>query len=222
MAIREAPARLAHAVDWLIAAHGREANWFWRLKFQKLDQHVRFDQRKYGWSWVPGTTSWVIPTSFSVIALSQAKNRGIKRADELAERIETGTSMLIDRMCPGGGWNAGNGFAFGVVSNPHVDATSVALLALRGQVDQASVQTSLAWLVNRLPECPSPYSTAWGILGLAAYQGLDRAVDNTIRRAENRLITLLQSPRTDDAGTLGICALALGTADGENAFEVLA
>ena len=31
-----------------------------------------------------------------------------------------GASMLLDRMCPGGGWNSGNGVAFGVALAPHI------------------------------------------------------------------------------------------------------
>ena len=77
--------------------------------------------------------------------------------------------MHLDRMCPGGGWNAGNGVAFVVAYSAYIDATAIALLALAGQEKQPAVQASLAWLVKRLPGCPSPYSLAWGVLALAAY-----------------------------------------------------
>jgi hypothetical protein len=222
MAIREAPVRLTHAIDWLVAAHGREANWFWRWKFQNMDRHVKFDPTKYGWSWVPGTVSWVIPTAFSLIALCQASNRGLNKTDELAERIETGTRMLLDRMCPGGGWNAGNGVAFGVPYSPYIDATAIALLALRGHVDQPGVQASFSWLMKRLPGCLSPYSMAWGILALAAYRVIDSTVVELLSGAGSSLISLIKSPGANDAGTLAICALALEAAEGENVFEVLA
>jgi hypothetical protein len=32
--------------------------------------------------------------------------------------------MLLDRMCPGGGWNAGNSVVYGVPLTPHIDATA--------------------------------------------------------------------------------------------------
>jgi hypothetical protein len=89
---------LESASHWLVDAKGREANWFWRWKFQTVDKSAQFNPAKYGWSWVSGTTSWVIPTAFALIALQQIKSRGLNP-----------TGMLLDRMSPGGGWNAGNG-----------------------------------------------------------------------------------------------------------------
>src|SRR5712692_3361943 len=97
----------------------------------------------------PGTTSWVIPTAFALIALQQARQRGYGKTAQLTERIDLGASMLLDRMCPGGGWNSGNGVAFGVPLAPHIDATSIALLALTRREEDPCVQRSLHWLENR-------------------------------------------------------------------------
>jgi len=105
---------LASEIQWLIDARGREASWFWRWKLRTFDNKVQFDPAKFGWSWVSGTTSWVIPTAFALIALAQARQRGYNRTAQLDKRVDLGTSMLLDRMCPGGGWNSGNGVAFGV------------------------------------------------------------------------------------------------------------
>ena len=52
---------LALGIQWLLNARGREANWFWRWKLRTVDNKVQFDPAKFGWSWVSGTTSWVIP-----------------------------------------------------------------------------------------------------------------------------------------------------------------
>ena len=135
---------LSPAIHWLLGAQGREAKWFWRWRFQAADKSVRFDPAKYGWSWVPGTTSWVIPTAFSVIALRQARQLGINRTPIVTARIEQGVSMLLNRMCPGGGWNAGNGMAFGVQYSAYIDATAIALLALAGNETKPGVRDSLA------------------------------------------------------------------------------
>jgi hypothetical protein len=143
-----------------VLRHGREGNWFWRWKFRTVDQRVQFDPSKYGWGWVAAATSWVIPTAFSLIALRQFRNRRLNESADLAERIDMGVSMLLDRMCPGGGWNAGNGIALGVPYSAYIDATGIALLALAGHELEPFVQWSLDWLVNRLPGCPSPYSFA--------------------------------------------------------------
>ena len=112
--------RLHNAVRWLLGARGKEAQWLWRWRFRMIDTAVRFDPAKYGWNWISGTTSWVIPTAFSLIALQQVRGRSLFGGAELAERVETGTAMLFDRMCPGGGWNAGNGVAFGVPCAPYI------------------------------------------------------------------------------------------------------
>lgn len=221
MAIGRKTERLNLAIRWLLDARGREANWFWRLRFQTIDKRVQFDPTKYGWSWVLGTTSWVIPTAFSVIALRQAKSRGLNATAGVVERIEMGVSMLLDRMCPGGGWNAGNGVAFGVPYSAYIDATAIALLALAGHEKEPGVQNSLVWMVNRLPECPSPYSLAWGILALAAYRNVSPEVNRTLKRTRNELPALLErATGADDLCSVAVCALAVDAAEGDNVFEV--
>ncbi len=213
------PEPLQLAVNWLLGAKGREANWLWRWKFKTVDTEVKFDPAKYGWSWVSGTVSWVIPTAFSVIALRSIRNRGMCRSAELTERVVLGTSMLINRMCPDGGWNAGNGVAFGVPYAPYVDATAVALLALHGQEKEPGVLGSLSWLANRLPGCPSPYSLAWGVLALAAYRHIS-AVNDALEHCANELMALSEKVVPDDICTLAVCALALDAVEGDNVFEV--
>jgi squalene cyclase len=222
MAVRHGTEHLPKAITWLIAARGREASWFWRWKFRTVDTAVQFDPAQYGWSWVPGTTSWVIPTAFALIALRQSRNRGFNQTAGLAERIDSGARMLLDRMCPGGGWNAGNGRAFGVAYAPYIDATAIALLALGGYENEPAVKASLSWLVTRLSGCPSPYSLAWGILALSAYRHVKREVIDGLGRATTQLATLLEdatSP-TDDVCTLAACVLAFDAAEGDNVFEV--
>ena len=223
MAAGRESAALASGIRWLVDARGREANWFWRWKLRTVDRSVQFDPAKYGWSWIEGTTSWVIPTAFSVIALRQIHRRGINQTAAVIERIDRGIQMLLDRMCPGGGWNAGNGVAFGVPYSPYIDATAIALLALAGHEREPGVQWSLAWLVKRLPGCPSPYSLAWGILALAAYRGVNREVETTLERTTNELVALVERDAGgDDVGTVAVCALALDAAAGDNVFEVRA
>jgi hypothetical protein len=223
MAVGLDSATFASGIRWLLNAKGREANWFWRWKFQTVDKSVQFDPEKYGWSWVLGTTSWVIPTAFSLIALQQSRNRGLKQTADLAQRIETGNSMLLDRMCPGGGWNAGNGVAFGVPYAPYIESTAIALLALGGHKKEPGVHASLAWLVNRLPGCPSPYSLAWGIIALAAYRDTGSEVSETLGRMTKELTALIDGAvGTDNICTLAACVLALGAAERDNVFEVRA
>ena len=219
LAVGDRSASLATATRWLVDAKGREENWLWRWKLQTVDNSVRFDPRKYGWSWVPGTTSWVIPTAFSLIALQQVRNAGLSLDARLDERMTLGIGMLLDRMCPGGGWNAGNGIAFGMAFAPYIDATSIALLALQGHKNNA-VNASLSWLSARLGGCPSPYSLAWAIVALAAYHE-ESERRHALFHASNALIAAIEKGGSAlDTATLAICALALEAVDGGNVFAV--
>jgi hypothetical protein len=53
LATRHGMERLARSgIQWLLNARGREAHWFWRLKLRSVDNKVKFDPAKFGWSWV--------------------------------------------------------------------------------------------------------------------------------------------------------------------------
>jgi hypothetical protein len=221
MAARHETKRSGRGIQWLLDARGREANWLWRWKLSTVDSKAKFDPAKFGWSWVSGTTSWVVPTAFALIALQQARQGGHDRTAQLDERVYLGTSMLLDRMCPGGGWNSGNGIAFGVPLAPHIDATSIALLALTGHEEEQAVQSSLHWLVNRLAGCPSPYSLAWGVLAIAAYRRISPEGRESLRGRAEELMRLTENAESiEDNCTLALSALALEAIDGNNVFEV--
>jgi nucleotide-binding universal stress UspA family protein len=64
------PARL-RAFHWLLHFTGKESDWLWKWKFRTADRHVKFDPDKSGWPWFPDTVSWVVPTSFAILALDQ-------------------------------------------------------------------------------------------------------------------------------------------------------
>ncbi len=221
LAARHGTERLTSGIQWLLNARGREGHWFWQLKLRTVDTKVKFDPAKFGWSWVAGTTSWVIPTAFALIALQQARQRGYNNTAHLGERVDVGISMLFDRMCPGGGWNSGNGVAFGVPLAPHIDATSIALLALARHEREPGVQRSLHWLVNRLSGCQSPYSLAWGVLAIAAYRrSSPEASTSLLGRAEDLMRLIENATGIEDNCTLAVSALALEAIDGGNAFGV--
>ena len=221
MGTGQATKHLAPGVEWLLNARGRDANWLWRWKLRTFDNKVQFDPARFGWSWVSGTSSWVIPTAFTLIALQQARQRGHDTTARLTERVDIGASMLLDRMCPGGGWNSGNGVAFGVALAPHIDATSIALLAVKGHAKEEWVQTSLHWLVNRLAGCPSPYSLAWGVLAIAAYRRICPEAGKSLRDRAEELMRLTEDAASiEDSCTLAATALALEAVNGDNVFEV--
>jgi hypothetical protein len=155
-------------LSWLLKTNGREANWFWRWKFKLADRAVRFDPDRYGWPWISGSASWVIPTAFSVIAIKQFT--ACSRSELSERRIRLGVDMLLDRVCVGGGWNSGNSVVYGAPLQAHVEATAIALLALQDEERTPVIQASLGWLKQRSSNIESVESLGWCILSLFVYQ----------------------------------------------------
>ena len=203
----------SHAADWLLDAKGREASWIWKWKFRTTDTRVRFDPDKFGWPWQPSTCSWVVPTAFAILALKQSFP--CCRRGQIACRIQRGVEMLLDRACPNGGWNAGNGVVYGTPMAPHLDATAIALLALRSEPRQELIARGLAWLRCQSASCSAPWSLAWSILALDAY-------DEPSAGLQKRLAALAERDSIDDNTTLAVVALALDCGASGNPFEVIA
>ena len=194
------PARL-RGFHWLLKFAGKESNWFWKRKFRTTDRHVRFNPEKYGWPWFPDTVSWVVPTSFAVLALNQLACTFGELA-HIPARLNLGVEMLIDRTCPSGGWNAGNGVVYGAELAPHVDDTAVALLALSERKQHPIIQSGVLWLEGTIQDLRSPWSMAWAVLALAAHG----------KPIESLLTCLTGLPGLSDladTSTLAVVALAL-------------
>jgi hypothetical protein len=220
MTLGATPETFGASLDALVHCRPLEASWLVRLKFRLSDRQVRFDPTKYGWPWVPDTVSWVVPTSMALITLGRAKRQGLIRGRELEKRLRLGAEMLLDRACPEGGWNAGNAFVYGVPLRPHVDATALALAALRFHYHLPIVRNSLTWMLNRI-DCPSAYSLAWVILAAAGYKDVRSDVSPTLDMARDRLTALVEDPRAvEDTSTVALAALALGPENTNNPFEV--
>lgn len=195
----EASGQRAHGGDWLVRSAGKESNWFWKWKFRTTDRHVRFDPDRFGWPWLPDTNSWVVPTAFAILALTQP---GAESSEVSKRRVELGTKMLLDRCCPDGGWNAGNGIVYGCPMAPHPDDTAIALLALSSNAREAIVTASLDWLASVAPNLSAPWSLAWSILALATHQ---RPIDPLVRR----LSGWPGLKEVEDNSTLAVSCLAL-------------
>jgi hypothetical protein len=198
---------------WLIAERGREAHWFWRWKFKTADRNVRFDPDKYGWPWISGSASWVIPTAFSVIAIKQFTV--CNRFAESEKRIHLGVEMLLDRACVDGGWNSGNSIVYGVPLRAHVDATAIALLALQDEQRSELIQRSLTWLKKESAGLYSVSSLSWCILALFVYQ-------ESVEELKNRLAIIIGDGRDiRNNATLAIAILALKCGEMIHPFVVL-
>jgi hypothetical protein len=208
---RAGPNAIDRGVNWLLDSKGKESHWLWKWKFRTSDTHVRFDPDKFGWPWMPETNSWVVPTSFALLALTQCFPS--QRPSRVRDRFARGIEMLLDRVCPDGGWNAGNGVVYGAPLAPHLDATAIALLALRGQKQDPIITASLSWLEDRSFLCSAPSSLAWSILALQAH---GQIVTSQIER----LAHLANTAPIHEYATLATVALALGCTTGKNVFAV--
>src|SRR5439155_3312486 len=156
--------------------------------------------------------SWVVPAALALLALKQSFP--CCRHGRVAYRVQRGADMLLDRACPKGGWNAGNGVVYGVPMAPHIDATATALLALRSEPRNKLIERSLRWLAHEAYGCPSPWSLAWSILALDAH-------DRPVEPLQQRLITLTEPDETHDTATLSVIAIALDCTASGNPFRVI-
>ena len=203
----------AKAVSWLLQARGKEAHWLWKWKFKLIERAAPIDPEKFGWPWMPGAASWVIPTALSVVVLKQWTNCRPDR--EAITRAEVGISMLLDRRCAEGGWNAGNKIVYGSALPPHIEPTAVALLALQGRPG-ADTAGSIAWLSSAADNQSSIEALSWSVLTLFLYghstQALKGKLENRLRRPEN----------IQDSFTLALAILALRCGEMIHPFEVLA
>jgi hypothetical protein len=212
---------LPKALQSLVAATPGEAFWLWRLKFRTTDTQVRFDPSKYGWGWVSDSVSWVIPTAGAILALERGRRLGLIRGREAERRLALGCSMLLDRMCPGGGWNAGNSVVYGVALAPHIDATSIALAGLRFHYHLPEVRQSLSWLLAA--DCLSAFSLACKILALQSYVDVRSDARAAMEAAQAKLAVLTREPaQIADNSTLALSILALSGNPNPFALEVAA
>jgi hypothetical protein len=214
------PDRIKRAAASLLQEDCREASWIWRWKLRVADDRVKFNPCKFGWGWVPDTVSWVIPTAFAIVALSQipasvgSRNRSVRR------RIDLGRAMLLDRACEGGGWNAGNSSVYGVPLRPQPDATAAALLALPQMRGDKKVIEALNYLSLTPPACRSPYTLAWAALALLLFRDFIPEAGRAAETAVRRLNALPDIP--SDVCTLAACCLATDALGGRHVFRTSA
>jgi hypothetical protein len=146
----------ARAVRFLLETSGTH----WR---RRPEDSMGNDPDIPGWPWIGGTHSWVASTALAIMALKTAGYGGEARVGE-------GVRLLLDRQLPAGGWNYGNTTVFGTELRPMPETTGIALNALKDRTSRAKVQGSLKYLSAALPALRTPYSLAWSLLGLGAWQ----------------------------------------------------
>jgi hypothetical protein len=172
LALRElgsAADSVARGMAWLGNAWPGEGGWWWRLRTRLFgkDSAVRQNLSLRGWSWTKGTSSWVEPTSFALLALRRPPQK--VNLTTLDCRRKLAEAMLLDRMCPGGGWNCGNPMVYGAAGQPLVGPTVWALLALGAECARPEVKQSLDWLEREYGNNKGPGSLSLAHLCLVTF-----------------------------------------------------
>ena len=160
---------LVRAGNWILAQEGSKpgilAKLILALSFQKKAVHLNDDL--VGWSWTPGSFSWVEPTSYCLIALKKIKSRLSAKA--VQERVDQAELMIYDRMCEGGGWNYGNAAVYGDPLWPYPDITALALIALQDHKERNDNRVSLRALLKMAETTDSGLALGWTTICLSVY-----------------------------------------------------
>jgi hypothetical protein len=127
-----------------------------------------------GWTWFPGTFSWVEPTVYSLLALRRTGLREVtaeKAGDKPSpnavppqQACEEAERLLLDRACSGGGWNYGNRRVLGVDLPPYPDTTGIALVGLQKRGQEPAVTQGFDAMHRLLELAPSGLALAWATL----------------------------------------------------------
>jgi hypothetical protein len=166
--------------------------------------HIRVDTTLQGWSWTPGTFSWVEPTAWCLLAIK----RWPGEPDLTAARIRDGEAVLRDRVCRGGGWNFGNGEVYGRALPAHVPPTGLGVLALQDRGSTPLVQEAVAFLERSAPREGSTMALAIAALALMA---VGRAAEVIVERLGARYA---EAAAFGNAAALAMAAYALRCAAG--------
>jgi hypothetical protein len=159
---------IASGLRWVCEDWPRDSSLWqrWLRKLSSAERHSKQNDALRGWGWTPGTSSWVEPTAFALLAL---ENETTELSGAAEKRRKLGEAMLYDRMCPGGGWNCGNPEVYGVAGEPLVIPTTWALVALRRHAARRENAESLAWMEKNFAKIQGPGSYAVARVCLAAY-----------------------------------------------------
>lgn len=113
-----------------------------------------------GWPWQPGEASWLEPTSLAVLALTKLGSLATSRLAEAAR-------YLVNRRCPGGGWNVGNPVMFGSYLPARAQPSALGLMALHQLSRESVLESDIDVLQKEALREDLPLALGWACLALA-------------------------------------------------------
>jgi hypothetical protein len=148
--------RFTRGVRWLLGTEGSERRWLPRLIAAIQPGGPDTDLTHRGWPWLPGTSSWVEPTSQAIVALRLAA----PHYPGVETRVRDAEELILTRKCRDGGWNYGSRRALGIDLPSYPETTALALVGLqarsgalgeeirhaRGLFEQTRSRLARAWL----------------------------------------------------------------------------
>jgi len=161
--------RSVTAAEWLLEHPGKQVSWRTRLwlRWNPDRNPLEMDLAVRGWPWLEGMWGWIEPTSTALMLFRRLRDR--LDGSSVTAAIADGEAMLLDRTCPGGGWNHGLGRSHDEDLWPYPDTTAFALLALGPGRPEPAVREGLAALEEMLRAPVSRLASALGILVAGAF-----------------------------------------------------
>jgi hypothetical protein len=153
-----------NGLRWIVAQRSAEPNSLLRI-YQWFAGNSERLNREGGAPWVARTSSWVIPTCVTVLALRRALR--LMPEPDYRRRFDAARAFLIERRLPDGGWNHGGFFAHNEQVASYPETTGLALLALR-ELPDGIMESTLCKAESMAKEARSAEAHSWLRLGLAA------------------------------------------------------
>lgn len=146
-------------VEWLLGENVMQISNLDDLEAGQRVAQIDFSLR--GWPWQPGEASWVEPTALTLLALTA------HQVD--TPRIAEAVKYLVNRRCPGGGWNVGNPVMFNAALPARANPTAWTLLALAYTDPQAVMVEDFDTLRAEMLRDDGIQALSWGSLALSLF-----------------------------------------------------
>ncbi len=188
--------KLVRGVEWLLEQRGDESSNLARFLGIFFTNHVGHDRKFAGFPWLPGTSSWIEPTSHALVALKRAAPHITNST--LRSRVTLAEGMILRRRCADGGWNYGNRAALGVNLPSYPETTALALLGLQS-CGEADLSQDLIRARQLWSQCDARLGRSWLAISLRNF-GVDLPEDDRPLAKNDLLATALEAIAARNGG----------------------